>query len=76
MILGGTPHGKGRFLLFLFLHDAGVKGDVVPAEFRLDLIPHGVGGLRKERFLGHHVPLEKVPLIPTLNWEAAMQTEY
>jgi hypothetical protein len=76
VILGGTFCEKGHFLLFIFIHDAGVKGNVVPPEFRLDLVPHGVRGLGKERFLGHHVPLEKVPLIPTLNWEAAMQAEY
>jgi hypothetical protein len=72
VILGGTLREKGHFLLFIFIHDAGVKWDVVQTEFWLDFIPHRVGGLGKERLLGHHVPLEKVPLIPTLNGEPAM----
>ena len=58
-------------MLFLFPNDTSVKWDVVPAKFGLNLIPHGVG-LGKERFLGDHVPLEKVPLVPTLYGEATM----
>ena len=63
------------FLIFLNLSEVSVKWDVVLAEFGLDLVPHGVGE-SKERFLGDHVPLEKVPLVPTLYWEPAVQTKY
>jgi hypothetical protein len=70
--LGRLPlHGYRYFLLFLFSNYTRVKWYVVPAKFGLNLIPHGVG-LGKERFLGDHVPLEKVPLVPTLYGEATM----